>query len=99
MAARQVLEAACRRAGPAGALDALMMPALERIGELWESGELALAQVYMSGRICEELIDALMPDSDWNGAGGEPPVAIGVLDDRHALGKRIVQSVLRASGI
>jgi methanogenic corrinoid protein MtbC1 len=99
LAAQRVLESARQPAGLGHALDSLMMPALERIGALWESGELALSQVYMSGRICEDLIDALMPDKGGNGACSEPRVAIGVLEDRHALGKRIVLSVLRAGGI
>ena len=33
---------------------------LERIGNLWEKGHCALSQVYMSRRICEELVDALL---------------------------------------
>jgi len=99
LAAGRVLESASRLAGPGHALDSLMMPALETIGARWESGELALAQVYMSGRICEELVERLMPDGAGNPAGGEARVAIGVVEDQHALGKRIVLSVLRAGGI
>jgi methanogenic corrinoid protein MtbC1 len=98
-AARRVLEAACQSAERSAALDSLVVPALERIGNQWEAGELALAQVYMSGRICEELIDTLPLDPGGNGAGSNPRVAIGVLEDYHTLGKRIVLSVLRASGI
>lgn len=98
-AARRVLESACQSAQPSDALNYLVMPVLERIGNRWEAGELALSQVYMSGRICEELIETLLPDKDGNGAGSEPRVAIGVLEDHHALGKRIVLSVLRAGGI
>lgn len=98
-AARLVMESACRSAGPSDALDYLVTPVLERIGNRWEAGELALAQVYMSGRICEELIERLLPSKGGNGAGSEPRVAIGVLEDHHALGKRMVLSVLRAGGI
>ena len=69
----------------------------ERIGQGWEAGQVALSQVYLSGRICEELVDALAP-----AASQKPPqppkVAIAVLEDYHLLGKRMVYSVLRASG-
>ena len=99
LAARRALESACPAAARAGALESLMVDALERIGERWESGELALAQVYMSGRICEDLMETLLPDMGGNGAGPESRVAIGTLEDQHALGKRIVLSVLRAGGI
>ncbi len=99
MAARRVLESAGDRAGLGHALDTLLMPALETIGKRWETGEVALAQVYMSGRICEELIERLMPDKTGDGAGCEPVVAIATLEDLHALGKRIVLSMLRVAGI
>jgi len=98
-AARRVLESACQSAERSEALDSLVVPALECIGNQWEAGELALSQVYMSGRICEELIDTLPPDKGGNGAGSDSLVAIGVLEDHHSLGKRIVLSVLLASGI
>lgn len=97
--ARRVLGSACQSAEPRDALESLVMPVLELIGNRWEAGELALSQVYMSGRICEELIETLLPDQGGHGAGCEPRAAIGVLEDHHALGKRIVLSVLRAGGI
>ena len=71
--------------------------ALERIGESWEQGDLALAQVYMSGRICEELLQLILP-ADPDQPATHPPIAIAALDDFHPLGKRIVTSVLRANG-
>ena len=78
-------------------LEDLLIPAMERIGKGWELGTVALSQVYMSGRICEELLDSILP------AGKAPfrdhqVMAIAVLNDYHMLGKRIVGSVLRAGG-
>lgn len=78
-------------------VEKLVVPALERIGAGWEQGQVALSQVYMSGRICEELVDTLLP-SDGLGRKNRPKMAIAVLQDYHLLGKRIVYSVLRASG-
>jgi methanogenic corrinoid protein MtbC1 len=51
----------------------------------------------MSGRICEALMDELLPP------GGaprreQPVMAIAALEDYHLLGKRLVRSVLRAGG-
>ncbi|MGO9095788.1 MAG: B12-binding domain-containing protein [Bryobacteraceae bacterium] len=71
--------------------------ALERIGDAWQSGEVSLSEVYMSGRICEELIDAILPPAD-PARIGQPKMAITVLRDSHMLGKRIVYSMLRSSG-
>jgi methanogenic corrinoid protein MtbC1 len=51
----------------------------------------------MSGRICEELVDQLLPPASPN-RKHQPKTAIAVLEDYHLLGKRIVYSTLRASG-
>jgi len=74
-----------------------VVPALERIGNDWDSGALALSQIYMSGRFCEELVDRVLPPSDPD-RKHQPRTAIVVLNDYHMLGKRIVYSIMRASG-
>lgn len=78
-------------------LENLTINTLERIGEGWENGTISLAQVYMSGVICEELIDKYLPKLNVK-RKKVPKIAIGVLQDHHALGKRIVYSILRAGG-
>lgn len=82
---------------PLQELERLILPALERIGEGWEEGRVSLSQVYMSGKMCEELVDAFLPPSD-PARIINPPMAIAVLDDYHLLGMRLVYSALRASG-
>jgi len=78
-------------------VEELVVPALEEIGRGWEEGSVALSQVYMSGRICEELVDLILPQSAPE-RKKQPNMAIVVLEDYHFLGKRIVYSILRASG-
>lgn len=78
-------------------LECLTMEALERIGDGWEEGHVSLSQVYMSGIICEELIEKYIPKYHLI-YKNKPKIAIAVLLDNHALGKRIVYSVLRAGG-
>ncbi len=70
---------------------------LKKIGDDWEDGSVALSQVYMSGIICEELIDKILPPQSPVRIH-QPKMAIGVFEDYHLLGKRIVYSSLRASG-
>lgn len=82
---------------PVAALEELMVPALERIGAGWEQGRVALSQVYMSGRICEQLVDEVLP-LRLQRLREAPSMAIVVLQDRHMLGKRLVSSVLRCAG-
>jgi methanogenic corrinoid protein MtbC1 len=78
-------------------VEELVVPALEAIGVGWEAGIYSLSQVYMSGRLCEETVDLILPSSDPT-RRNQPKMAIVVLEDFHLLGKRIVYSVLRASG-
>jgi methanogenic corrinoid protein MtbC1 len=94
--AAALLEAArARDAG--GAVDRVLVPALERIGAGWEEGRLALSQVYMAGRICEDLAGAILPRAGPR-SGSAARVAIAVLEDHHLLGKRIVVATLHAAG-
>lgn len=82
---------------PESFAESVVTEALERIGKAWEQGEVALAQIYMSGRICEELLEAILPKGSRQ-SRPHPPMAMAVLDDFHPLGKRMVLSVLRAHG-
>lgn len=78
-------------------IEKLAIEALEKIGRGWEEGNVSLSQVYMSGVICEELIDKFLPKTTKERIG-IPKMAIAVLQDYHSLGKRIVYSILRAGG-
>ncbi len=78
-------------------LEQLIVPALDDIGNGWEQGDVALSQVYMSSRICEEIVDGFMPPTAPERID-QPTMAIAVLEDFHALGKRVVYSCLRAAG-
>lgn len=78
-------------------INKIVIPALERIGNAWQEGMLALSQIYMSGRICEQLIDEILPPSS-SKRKDQPRMGIAVLNDYHFLGKRIVYSQLRSAG-
>jgi len=94
---RKIFDSVVKEKKAVDAADFLIVPALELIGEKWEKGSAALSQVYMSGKICEELINSILP-SDNEERRKRPKIAIAVFEDYHILGKRIVYSVLRASG-
>jgi methanogenic corrinoid protein MtbC1 len=78
-------------------IEDVVVVALMRIGEGWQQGTAALSQVYMSGRICEDIVDEILPPGDPE-RKNQPRMAICVLADHHKLGKVIVYSLLRASG-
>lgn len=84
-------------APPLQKAESLIVPALESLGKDWEEGRLALSQIYMASRMCERLLDEVLPPLS-PARKDQPKTAIAVLDDHHVLGKRIVCSVLRASG-
>ncbi|MBF0412816.1 MAG: cobalamin-dependent protein [Desulfamplus sp.] len=96
VAAREMLEDAVS-IDKISFIENVVIAALERIGAGWKSGVFALSQVYMAGRICEELIDEVLPPGDPD-RKDQPKMAICVLSDHHKLGKTIVYSLLRASG-
>ena len=95
--AESVAKEALLELTPLEVVDQVVVPALEQIGLAWEKGDVALSQVYMSGRICEELVEQVLPPSDPD-RKHQPRSAIVVLCDYHMLGKRIVYSQMRASG-
>ena len=85
------------RMDPLQAIEQLVVPALDQIGRAWQEGRIALSQVYMGSRTCEDLVGRVLPPSDPD-RKRQPRSAIAVLEDHHLLGKQIVYSVLRASG-
>lgn len=96
-AAGKILLAAGAACTLAELVENVVVPALQRIGTGWERGDVALSQVYMSGRMCEELVNTILPPGG-TARENQPRIAIAVLEDHHVLGKRIVCSVLRAAG-
>ena len=82
---------------PSQVASELISLTLAKIGDSWESGDLSLSQVYMSGVICEKLIDNILPPQSPI-RKSQPKMAIAVVEDFHLLGKRIIYSTLRASG-
>jgi methanogenic corrinoid protein MtbC1 len=95
--ARRVLASAQGSLSATQLVEQLVMPVLDKLGTEWECGDLALSQIYMGGRICEELVDLVLPPASLF-RKNQPRMAIAVLEDYHLLGKRIVYSTLRASG-
>ncbi len=95
--ANSIFQQALNDLTPIQVVEQVVVPALELIGTAWEAGYVALSQVYMSGRFCEELVERVLPAADPD-RKQQPRSAIVVLDDYHMLGKRIVYSVMRASG-
>jgi len=95
--ARELFEKAFEETEGFEFLEEMVVASLEIIGDKWEKGAASLAQVYMSGVICEELIDNYLPMMEVE-RKNSPRIAIAVLQDHHGLGKRIVYSIVRTGG-
>jgi len=78
-------------------LEQNIVPIMESIGEKWERGEVALSQVFMGGKILEDIVDKMMPKTNTKRVD-DPNIALILYKDHHLLGKRIVSSLLRARG-
>lgn len=97
LSAKRLIEERSKQTEPIKVIEDVVVLALEKIGLGWQQGDIALSQVYMGGRICEELVDAMLPPGAPD-RKDQPRMAICVLCDHHSLGKSIVYSLLRASG-
>ncbi|MEI6414775.1 MAG: cobalamin-dependent protein [Pseudomonadota bacterium] len=96
--AEELFRQALTLGSPLEMVEKLIVPVLEKIGDDWDSGKVALSQVYMSGRLCEDLMSSIFQTEVVTRPGHQPRQAIVVLQDYHMLGKRIVYSILRTSG-
>lgn len=78
-------------------IDEYIVKSLTSIGEKWERGEVALSQIYMSSRLCEEIASSILEEKNFIIKNAKP-IAIVTLEDYHTLGKKIVSAVVRSSG-
>jgi trimethylamine corrinoid protein len=95
--AREIFMKGVQTDGSLPFMENLVGEVFDRIGAAWESGSIALSQVYMAGRICEELSLAVLP-SGHPDRKNDPDIAVALFEDHHTLGKRMVLSVLRTEG-
>jgi methanogenic corrinoid protein MtbC1 len=78
-------------------IEKIVVPAMDAIGAGWEVGTVAISQMYMSAKICEELIGHIQkPQMQLR--NNSVKLAIVVLDDFHLLGKQIIYAVLKGVG-
>lgn len=78
-------------------IEDVIIAVMKEIGDGWEDGSVALSQIYMSGKYVEEFVDSILP-SGHPQSKFQPKKGIAVLEDYHMLDKRIIYSILRASG-
>lgn len=95
--ARAVLKGRVSESDAVAVTEAVVVPAMERIGYAWEEGSISLAALYLSGVLAEEVVNDVLPRAPVE-EDGRAEIAIAVLEDHHVLGKRLVLSALRSAG-
>lgn len=78
-------------------LNDVVIAGLDSLSRGWDEGTVSLTQLYMAGRISEEVASSLLteiaqPAAPWCN------ILIATLSDRHGLGQRIVAGHLAVSG-
>ncbi|MEG2061165.1 MAG: methionine synthase [Alistipes sp.] len=87
---------------PIQVIDTLLMPAMERVGELFGEGKMFLPQVVKTARVMKRAVAALTPYIEQGAAGsahsaGKVLIAT-VKGDVHDIGKNIVSVVMACNG-
>lgn len=77
--------------------DEIMRKSLEEIGKDWEEGKAALSQIYIAGRICENITEKMFEKHPEN-YRDDVKVSAAAIEDYHILGKKIVISMIRSAG-
>lgn len=95
-----LLTQAARSVGYASMVATLLEPTLFKIGELWSSENISLAQGYVAGKLAERVLTEAAEAGEGSvSASPKGSVVLGnVEDDYHALGRRMVASFLRLDG-
>lgn len=95
--AKNVLDSVLDANSDLKVIEEIVYTVLEKIGTMWESGEVSLAQIYMAGQITEKIMEDYFIETD-EVKIDKPKMAICVLDDYHSLGKSMVISVIKSNG-
>ncbi|MCL2561926.1 MAG: methionine synthase [Rikenellaceae bacterium] len=85
---------------PLAVIDQLLMPAMERIGQLFAEGRMFLPQVVRSARVMKRAVGALAPYMEKNASANKAGrvVMATVKGDVHDIGKNIVSVVMACNG-
>ncbi|MBB6062548.1 methylmalonyl-CoA mutase cobalamin-binding domain/chain [Thermosipho japonicus] len=79
----------------------ILTEVMDKVGIMWEAGEISLAQYYLIGIIAEEMVNKCCKnncESNDEKKQNNLNIAIVTLEDYHGLGRKIVLSFLNSAG-
>lgn len=92
---------ACAREAFARGVDHLyedvVQPALVRLGDLWASNEITIAEQHVANALAQSVLGALYPEFPWPPPGPRAIIAC-VAGEHHELGARMVADLLTLDG-
>ena len=92
-------EAALGRKTPvAGTVDELVLPALQHIGRLWETGRISVAVEHAATETCRYVLYRLFDSVEPAPAGGRKALVACVPGEEHELGAELAAEYLRLKG-
>lgn len=94
-----VREAVAAGADPSAIISKALIPTMEKVGELFASGEYFVPELLMSARAMTAAVEFLRPALTRGGYESAGTVVIGTVQgDMHDIGKRLVSMMLEGSG-
>lgn len=83
--------------GMAHAYEAVVQPAMHRVGELWHDRQISVADEHLATGVAQSTLAALYPLFPWP-VGGPKAMVTCVQGERHELGARMVSDLLALDG-
>jgi methanogenic corrinoid protein MtbC1 len=97
ISAKDMLLSASVKTNPLLLVSRVILPVLKQVGVNWQNGNLSLSQVYMCGRICEEITEALLNNRKVQ-LKFHPKIACLAFEDCHLLGKKTTNLIIGSGG-
>ena len=84
---------------PADIVGDTLIPAMDKVAELWKEGDYFMSDVILSANAFGKSMEAITPAMEKTGYQARGKYMIGVVEgDMHDLGKNIVSAMMRANG-
>lgn len=79
-------------------IDGLVQPAMARIGQCWEKGELSVAEEHLASATMQTIVAQNLPDLPVQGSGPGSILLACVQDNDHQLGLRVLSDAFELAG-
>lgn len=96
--AMQLIQEAIARTSTHQMMNDLLTPAMQRIGQLWENNEITVADEHLATAICDFILSKLDIQIRPEKRQEKTVLLMGVQDEEHYIGLKMVSSVFKQHG-